>query len=117
MYIFELFAPDNMMTELKQKLLNILTPLMARKVPFVTIQQIIDELRHAQTGLTIDRSLVVKVLDPSDFIPVQKIEGDRIYLKMPEADKFTVDDNEKEKQKNHMKDTAGKQAEKEIKKK
>ena len=84
---------------LKQSALDLLTPLVANKVPFVTVDQVIDMLRDTRPGLMIDRSLVMSVLDPDSIKAVKKIDGDRIYLQQPENDDHSVDVDQAEKDK------------------
>lgn len=118
MRLFELFMDQtNVKDTLRQDILDILTPLVANKVHFVTVQQIIDKMRDMKSGMVIDRALVMNLLDPDSVKVIKKIEGDRIYLALPEPNERKVNDHEKEKEQHHIKDKAAKQAKKEVSKK
>src|SRR3954465_7428050 len=84
MKLLELFQspPLDMGQDMANMLQDILTPLAAQKVPFVTVQQIIDKLRDFRTGITIDRGMLLNLLDPEKVKIIFKIEGDRIYLNL-----------------------------------
>jgi hypothetical protein len=85
MLLCELFDPGDMTEQLRQAALDYLTPFMSQKVPFVTIDQMIDALRHSQFGLVINRAMIMDLLNPAQVEAVDKIEGDRIFLKDPDA--------------------------------
>jgi hypothetical protein len=114
MRLYELFDDGNVTDDLKNSLMDILTPLVASKVPFVTVQQVIDKLRTERTGLSIDRSLIMDLLDPDQVKIVKKIEGDRIYLAPPEEEERSVTKDEMEKDKEHVADMGADQAKKNI---
>jgi hypothetical protein len=102
MLLCELFDVDNLPGDLRQTAMDFLTPMAAQKVPFVTMQQMADQLRHAQTGIVIDRGLLMDILDPNEVKIVKKIEGDRIYLTPPDPGRDaenSKDDAEKNQQK------------------
>ncbi len=119
MRLDELFGNDDAMTEterLRQAALDLLIPLVGQKVPFVTVQTIIDQLRQMQPGILVDRALLVKILDPDVVKAVSKIEGDRIYL-ASNGDEDISKENEDEATKNiqKVKDAAIQQAQKKVK--
>ena len=96
---------------LKQAALDIITPLLAHRVPLITVQNVIDELRDTRSGIVVDRSLVMKLLNPMKVKAVSKIEGDRIYLSPP--DEGPAAQNSKDEAENNIqnvKDKAIKQA-------
>ena len=68
------------MHRLRQEALDIITPLLGQRVPFITVQQIIDALRSSDQGIVIDRELVMQLLNPDEVKAVSKINGDRIFL-------------------------------------
>ena len=82
MNLFELFQTDKLSVSdrLQQTAIDFLTPLVAHRVPFVTVQQVVDELRDAGPGILVDRALVMSILDPEKIKVVQSIEGDRIIV-------------------------------------
>jgi len=116
MRLFELFddGPLDVTSDLKNSLLDILTPMVASKVPFVTIQQIIDKLRQLRTGLTIDRNLIMTLLDPDQIKIISRIEGDRVYLSNPNGPDRSLTKDDKEKDKDHVNDMATQQAQKQM---
>lgn len=117
MKIFELFDKGGkMMDKMRQAVLDIITPLVSQDVPFITVQQVMDGLRHINLGVTIDRGLVMMILDPDEVKSIDRIEGDRIYFS-PTSDGDNVDYSEEneEKNKKHVDDMALKQANKNMK--
>ena len=116
MRLFELFddGPLDVTEDIKQSLMDILTPMVASRVPFVTIQQIIDKLRSLRTGIIIDRNLIMTLLDPDQIKIIDKIEGDRVYLSNPAAPDRSLGQDDEEKEKEHVDDLAKKQAKKEM---
>lgn len=112
MLLCELFddSPLEVTDELKSALMDILTPMVASKVPFVTVQQVIDKMREMNTGMSIDRTLIFNLLDPDQVKMVKKIEGDRIYLSQPMPTDREVGEDDAEKEAEHVSDMAQKQA-------
>lgn len=99
MLLCELFQepPLEMDDELRNSILDVLTPLMAQKVPFVTVDQIIDKLRQFRSGIALDRGFIMDTLDPEKMKAVKSIEGDRIYLNIggaPEEAKNVGDEQQ-----------------------
>lgn len=116
MLLCELFSSGgDMMERLRQNVLDFITPLLGQDLPFVTIQQIIDKMRHLDTGITVDRSLIMKILDPNQIQSIDKIEGDKVYFKNSEGAPRETSDEDKEKDKEEIKDKAQKQAKKKLK--
>ncbi len=76
---------DGMLGALRQQVMDYLTPLVAHEVDFVTVQDVEDTLRDFKTGLTIDRGLVMELLNPDTLKLVKKIEGDKVYLNVVAA--------------------------------
>lgn len=117
MLLYELFAFDgDMMTQLRQRIMDHLTPMVAHNVEFVTIQDIEQTLRNAKTGMTIDRALIMQVLDPNEVKLVKKIEGDRIYLTVTPSDEAKLNREDEQKEREKITTKATNQAKKAIKK-
>jgi hypothetical protein len=119
MRLDEIFADDlddglGVTGRLRQALLDLLTPMAANGVPFVTVQQIMDEMRDRRSGLHIDRALVMNLLNPNEVRVVQKIEGDRIYIATPVADQRDVPAEEEKREQDRISDKATKKAKKDI---
>jgi len=121
MLLCELFKEKtnnfSLKSRLQQAVIDFLTPLVAHKVPFVTVQQMIDEIRNMRPGLLVDRSLIMTLLDPDIVKTVKSIEGDRIYLQQPEEIEHEVDDDSAEKEVEKIKYMAKQKAKKDITKK
>lgn len=105
-----------MMDMLRQQLLDYLTPLVAHEVAFVSIHDIADTLRNYRTGLTIDRGMIMELIDPDDMKVIKKIEGDKVYLDTVQAATSDASAEEKERDEKKIKNSAAKQAKKELKK-
>jgi hypothetical protein len=118
MRLFELFSDDagegDMISTLRQDAIDMLMPLAAQKVPYVSVQAIIDKLRTYATGITIDRALVMQILDPNAVKLITKIEGDKVYFTLPENNEREVDDTQKKKDAEHTQSTAQDQAKKVV---
>jgi hypothetical protein len=114
MLLLELFADNKLTNNLTQAALDYLTPLLAHSVPYVTVQSMIDELRKLNSGLTIDRALILSILDPSKVPVVAKIVGDRIYISKPPNEQDT-EEKKSEDDIQKVKDHAIKQAQDNIK--
>jgi hypothetical protein len=117
MFLRELFEPGVMTYHLRQAALDYLTPFLSQNVPFVTIDQMIDALRHGQFGLVITRSMVMDLLDPEQVKAVSKIEGDHIYLNNPDEAAREVGQEDAEKDQDHVADMAVDQVKKTLTKK
>ena len=115
MLLLELFDDSVDVTgDIKEALMDVLTPMVASRVPFVTIQQIIDKLSALRTGVSIDRNLIMTLLDPDKIKIIDKIEGDRVYLNNPNSPDRAVNQDDKQKEKDHVNDMAQKQAQKSM---
>lgn len=117
MLLSELFDDSTTMEmseRLRQAALDLLVPMAGQKVPFVTVQQVIDELHGMNTGLTIDRSVIMDILEPETTKVVKSIEGDKINLQLPQPDQRKTGEDQKEKEREKIRSTAQKQAKKEI---
>lgn len=92
---------DDMIGHLRDQVMDYLTPLAAKKVDYIPIQNVEDVLHQARTGLIIDRGLVMQLIDPNECKLVSKIEGDKVYLTLPVAElsKKTEDDQERDQDK------------------
>jgi len=115
MRLFELFDDQPSVGDhLQQAALDILTPMIAHKVPFVSVKSIVDQLRDTRPGIVIDRDLVLSLLDPDKIAAVTKIEGDRIYLSGAPSEQNVADKTEAEKSIAKVKKNAIKQAQKKV---
>lgn len=123
MKLFELFEQTpkgeeegGVVRELRNDILDMLTPLAANGVPYVTIQAIIDKMAEERSGVAIDRALVMHVLDPADVKMITKIEGDRVYFSLNDPEQAEKNDDEEQKDANKVSGMAMKQAKDNIKK-
>lgn len=115
--LFEGIGDGNrgMMTSLRQQIIDYLIPMVAHGVDFVSINDIETMLKSARTGLTIDRGLVMQLLDPTKVKLVKKVEGDKVYLSVAAAMSSNSTDDEQEKAAEKLSTKATKQAVKHIK--
>jgi hypothetical protein len=116
MFLLELFddGPLDVTDDVQQSLMDILTPMVASGLPFVTMTQIIDKLRQLRTGLSIDRNLIMTLLDPNKIKIISKIEGDKVYLSNPNSPDRSLTKDDSEKEADHVEDMAQKQAQKKM---
>jgi hypothetical protein len=120
MRLHELFEDDDgdtgVVQELRDAILDMLTPLAAQGVQKVSIQAIIDKLRDVHSGVAIDRALVLHVLDPQQVKMITKIEGDSVFFNLPDPTEREVSDEKAEQEQDHLKATAVDQAKANMKK-
>lgn len=119
MILLELFdeQDSNVLDGLKTDIIDILLPLVANNVPFVTIEQVMTKLRDKHIGIIIDRAIVTELLDPSNVRIVSRIEGNKIYFDLPDDGEIhRTSPEEKEKDDKKVEKSAREQAKKEIKK-
>lgn len=118
MYLFELFGGDegSMLDRLRIQVMDYLTPLAARHVEYIPIQHVADILVDARTGLIIDRGLIMQILDPNTCKLVNKIEGDKVYLTLPQEEISAKTRDDKERDREAIRKKAAAVAKKEIKK-
>lgn len=83
--LFEDTGNGDMMVGLRQQVIDYLIPAVSHDVEFVTVQDIETTLRNSRTGLTIDRGLIMQILDPTKMTMVKKVEGDKVYLSVTSA--------------------------------
>jgi hypothetical protein len=116
MLLKELFDDGSLDVEndIKQNLMDILTPMVAAHVPFVTIQQIIDKMNQFNMGISIDRSFIMNLLDPDQIKIIDKIEGDRVYLTNEQSPDRSLGKDDEEQEEEHVEDMAKKQASKDL---
>lgn len=118
MLLFELFGDVNseppLTDDIKQDVMDILTPLVAAGIKEVTVQQVIDKMNSAGSGLTIDRALIMDVLNPDNVGMVKKIVGDTIYLEQPMGDDRAVGADDAQKDQDHVSNMAQSQAKKSM---
>lgn len=123
MFLLELFEgpkdnngddDNSVVRNLRDQILDILMPLAAQGVPFITVQAVVDKMKELQSGIQVDRALVMHVLDPVEAKMVSKIEGDRIYFTLSNP-KDDEDQSEEQAQQDKVGDMAMKQAKDSIK--
>lgn len=107
---------DDMVENLRQIIMDYLTPFVARRVDFVSVEEIEDALHDYKSGLVIDRALVMSLLDPTKMKLVKKISGDRVYLDTIKAINSSKNADEREKEGERVSQKATRQARKEISK-
>ncbi len=119
MYLYELFSDKDdapvgdVMQGMRKKVIDILVPLAANGVPYVTIQQLVDKIGEQHSGISIDRNFVYTLLNPDEVRLVKSVEGDRIYLELPTGENSDKQKKRKEdaiKDKEQQKKTTEKQA-------
>lgn len=112
-------ASDKMVVELRQQVIDYLIPMVAHKIDFVTVSEIEAMLRNSRTGLSVDRSLVMQILDPTKIKVVKRVDGERVYLSITAAmtDDGASTEEEEQKAQDKLSDKATKQAKKSIKEK
>lgn len=103
--------------DMRASILDVLTPLAANKVEFVSVDRIIEKLKGTHNGLTVDRDVVMQVLDPNEVKLIKKIEGDKIFLTLPSPTANADNEKEHERKINKIKGSATKQAQKSVAKK
>jgi hypothetical protein len=115
MLLFELFDEDGGMTEqLRSQIMDYLTPLAGKKVAWIPIQDIEDTLNNFRTGLVINRSLIMRLIDPEVCKMVNKVEGDKVYLSLPVDEISAKTERDEEKDKEHVERMAVQQAKKQV---
>lgn len=117
MLLIELFDKPVLdpVDDLRKKVMDVITPFAANDVPFISINQIVDKLNGVNSGLAIDRALVMHILDPEKIKLIKKIEGDRIYLSVVQGDDNAYSDEEEKSNEDKVKSSATKQASKAVK--
>lgn len=91
--------------------MDLLTPIAASGVEYVTFKQLIQKLQSIPSGLHIDRALIMQVLDPNKFPLIKSIEGEKIYLNPSiEGPDRSVTDTQKDQEADQITKTATKQA-------
>jgi pyridoxine 5'-phosphate synthase PdxJ len=107
---------DSTMDPVRSAVVDILTPLASNGVQFVTVQQVLDQLKASDTGVAIDRSLLMDILNPDQVKIVKSIEGDRINLNTgKDGSQRAVSQQQKQSEEDKIKNTAADQAMKNIK--
>ena len=121
MLLCELFdnSGGSLMRDLRKTVLDFLTPKAAHKVDYVTVSSLLDYLKDQNSGVTMDRAMIMDLCDPNRLPMVKKIEGNLIYLTVPMADgeDRAVDADEAEADAEHVTGMASKHAKDALKKK
>jgi hypothetical protein len=113
--IIESQDPNSIMSQVRNAVVDILTPLVSNGITYVTVQQVLDKLKNSGTGVDIDRSMLMQILNPDQVKLVSSIEGDRVNLNNGDGDsQRAITQNQKQKEQDNIKDTAQKQAKKEV---
>lgn len=119
MLLYELFADPQSLNpeqELSNSIARVLAQFAAARVPSVSVNAVIDRLRGANSGLQIDRALVMQLCDPTKMKFVKSIDGDNLVLTEPSIDRAADSEEDQEKKEAKIKSDAEKQANVEIKK-
>lgn len=117
MRLSDLFESDDSMSfmdSIRNAVIDMLTPLVANRQPFVTFQEIVDELKPLRLGLDIDRMTLMNVLDPNNIPCIKRIDGDKIYLSLTIPDEHKASASEEQKDQDHMAAAATSQAKKSM---
>jgi hypothetical protein len=113
--LFEGLDSTGVTNEIRGSIVDILTPLASQGVHFVTVQQVLDALQNSGSGIQIDRSMIMQLLNPDSIKLIKSIEGDRINLDNgdngPTVSKTKKD---QQKQEDDIKKSATSQAQKNI---
>jgi hypothetical protein len=114
--LFEDLDSDSIMDQVRSAVVDILTPLASNGVQYVTVQQLLDELKNSGTGVDIDRSMLMQILDPDTVKLISSIEGDRVTLNNGNGDgsERAVPQKQKQREQDDIKKTAATQAKKSI---
>lgn len=112
----ELIKEDTgIMDPVRNAVIDILTPLASNGVQFVSVQQILDKLSDSDTGVAVDRSLLMDILNPDQVKIVKSIEGDRINLNTGnDGSQRAVNQKQQKTEQDKIKNTAADQAKKNI---
>jgi hypothetical protein len=104
----EIIKEDNsIMDPVRDAVIDIMTPLAANGVQFVTVQQIMDQLADADTGVAVDRSLLMSILNPDQVKIINLNTGN-------DGSQRAVTQTQKQSEQDKIKDTAADQAKKNI---
>lgn len=115
MFLFELFNDEGgMINLLRSQVVDFLTPLAAEKAEYVTMQEIADFLRDAKTGLMIDRGMIMNLIDPKECKMVKEIQGDKVYLALPLDDMSAKTEDNEERDREKVANTASTAAKKAV---
>ena len=106
----EIIKEDDSEASFAQRILDILTPLAANGVEYVTVDQLIQKLQSIPSGLFVDRELIMAVLDPNKFPLIKSIEGDKLFLTKMAGAERSVNDQQADKEQDKIKSSAVKQA-------
>lgn len=122
MFLFELYDDDSndddsggVIHQLRDDIVDLLIPLAAHGVPFVSVDKIMDKMRDKRTGFEVSRDLVFQVLDPDKVAIINRIEGDKVYFSMPKDEDRAVKKDQKEKDQNTVANKAVDQAKQNLK--
>lgn len=107
----------NVRDDVRNYLLDILTPLASSGVPFVSIEGLLQKLEGLDLGIFIDKDLIMDVLDPEEVKIIQKVDGEKVYFDvMVDNGEAKIAANKREKDKAHVEKMASDAASKALKK-
>ena len=97
-----------------QRILDMLTPLAAQGIDYVTIDQIIQKFKTSPSGMLVDREMIMSLLDPNKFPLIKSIEGDKLFLTTRVGPTRSVNDKQADKEQEQIKTSATNQAIKSV---
>ena len=113
--LFEGLDSQGITNEVRGSLVDILTPLASQGVKYVTVQQVLDSLQNSGSGIQIDRSMLMQLLNPDTIKLISSIDGDRITLNNGDNGQFvSKKQKDQKKQEDDINKTATDQAKKNI---
>jgi hypothetical protein len=82
MFLLELFDNNkpSLKTELRNAILDVLTPLSSHGATEVTIVSVIDRLKNLDLGIEITPKIIHDCIDPNSVSFVSNVSDDTIYL-------------------------------------
>ena len=116
MFLFELFDTEggSMINDLRQRVMDYLTPLAAKEVEQVPMDHLKHLLSDQRSGLIVDRGLIMRLIEPDTNKLVAKVEGDTIFLQYPFDQQSAKTADQEERDKANMTKKAATQAKKDL---
>lgn len=113
--LFEGLDSQGITNEVRGSIVDILTPLASQGVKYVTVQQVLDSLQNSGSGIQIDRSMIMQLLNPDTIKLISSIDGDRITLNNGDNGQFvSKKQKDQKKQEDDINKAATDQAKKNI---
>lgn len=113
MKLFELFEPrrNSMARELKNAILDILTPLSSHGAKEVSLQRIVDDLRQLDFGIELTPETLKDYIDPDHISFVTGVDDTTVYMNGAAApEQSDMGDGEPQEPVDPINDEAKKQA-------